>query len=296
MFKIEQGFTGQRFVYLPQPMMELMADSPLSSDLYICSMGHYPRALYHYVSRENGCDEYLFLYCKSGSGWVEYCGTRYRLLANYFMILPPNVQYAYGADSDNPWTIYWFHFRGQKAPLYADNLAHPTLVDPSDDSRIEDRLDIFEEIYSVVSDSSTLESLYYANLCFAHFMASFIFVDVFRGVRRKREYSESMINRVVSYMNDNVENRLTLDEVALYAGYSKSYLHRKFVKETGYAPMDYFIRIKVNKACLLLIQTDMKINQIALKLGFRESQYFSRTFFNSVGLSPTEFRKQNFRL
>ena len=97
-------------------------------------------------------------------------------------------------------------------------------------------------------------------------------------------------------MNDNIESNLKITDFANFCGYSKSYFYRKFVKEIGYPPMDYFIRLKIDKACKLLIQTDMKVNQIAHKLGFKESQYFSRTFSHVMGFSPLEFRKQNFKL
>ena len=68
------------------------------------------------------------------------------------------------------------------------------------------------------------------------------------------------------------------------------------MKETGHAPIDYYMHLKINKACKLLIHTDMKINQIACKLGFHEAQYFSRAFSNIMGISAKEFRKQNFKL
>lgn len=296
MVKIELGFTGQRFLYLPLPMVDLMRDSPLTSDLYLYSLGYFSRASHHYITRPSGCDEYLFIYCKSGRGWVEIEHKRYAIAENQFIILPPNIQHAYGASDADPWSIYWIHFRGSKAPFFADNYRQPTMITPSDESRIEDRLDLFEEIYSTLNESTSLDHMHYANLCFSHFLGSFIFIDIFRRARRKKEYSENVMHRVMHFMNDNIESRLRLKDFAEFSGYSESYLYRKFLKETGYAPMDYFIRMKINKACILLIQTDMKINQIASKLGFRESQYFSRTFSHVMGISAMEFRRQNFRL
>lgn len=63
---------------------------------------------------------------------------------------------------------------------------------------------------------------------------------------------------------------------------------RKFVKETGYAPMEYFIRQEMNSACMYLIKTDLKINQIAQRLGFHDAYYFTRMFTKIVGLSPSK--------
>lgn len=296
MAKVELGFPGERFIYIPIPMIELMEESPLTSDLYIYSLGFFSRACYHYINRPNGCDEYLFIYCTEGKGWVELYGKRKPLEANQFIILPRNVQHMYEADKTNPWTIYWIHFRGSKSPLFSARFDTPTSVSPSASSRIEDRLELFEEIFAILNESTSMDYMHYANLCFAHFLGSFLFIDIFRQASRKKAYTENVIKRVVHYMNDNVENQLKLKDFADFCGYSESYLYRKFVKETGESPMEYFTRLKINKACKLLIKTDMKINQIAHKLGFREAQYFSRTFSRIMGISAGEFRKQNFKL
>lgn len=296
MAKVELGFSGERFIYLPIPMINLMEDSPLTGDLYIYSMGYFSRASHHYINRPAGCNEFLFIYCKDGCGWIELYGKKEKLEANQFIILPKNISHAYGADMQSPWTIYWIHFRGNKAPLFSNRFDKPTTVSPSAQSRIEERLDLFEEIFQTLNESTSLDHMHYANLCFTHFLGSFLFIDVYRNKFRQKEYSENVINRVVHYMNDNIECNLKLNDFANFCGYSESYFYRKFVKETSHSPMDYFIRLKINKACKLLIQTDMKVNQIAHKLGFRESQYFSRTFSHIMGISALEFRKQNFRL
>ena len=285
MAKVELGFSGERFIYLPIPMINLMEDSPLTGDLYLYSMGYFSRASHHYINRPTGCDEFLFIYCKEGCGWIELYGKRQNLEANQFIILPRNIPHA-----------YWIHFRGSKAPLFSSRFDKPTTVSPSAQSRIEERLDLFEEIFFTLNESTSMDHMHYANLCFAHFLGSFLFIDVYRNNFRPKEYSENVMNRVVHFMNDNIENNLKLADFANFCGYSESYFYRKFVKETGHSPMDYFTRMKINKACKLLIQTDMKVNQIAHKLGFKESQYFSRTFSNVMGLSPLEFRRQNFRL
>lgn len=296
MAKVELGFSGERFIYLPIPMISLMEDSPLTGDLYIYSMGYFSRASHHYINRPAGCNEFLFIYCKDGGGWIELYGKRKELQANQFIILPKNTPHAYGADEQSPWTIYWIHFRGSKAALFSSRFDTPTSVSPSAQSRIEERLDLFEEIFYTLNESTSMDNMHYANLCFTHFLGSFLFIDVFRSKFRQKEYSENVINRVVHFMNDNVESNLKLVDFAGFCGYSTSYFYRKFVKEMGHSPMDYFMRLKINKACKLLIQTDMKVNQIAHKLGFRESQYFSRVFSNVMGIPALEFRKQEFRL
>lgn len=54
--------------------------------------------------------------------------------------------------------------------------------------------------------------------------------------------------------------------------------------------MDYFIRLKIQYACQLLSQTDLKINTIADKIGYDDSFYFSRLFKKVHGKSPRQYR------
>lgn len=66
MAKVELGFSGERFIYLPIPMIHQIEDSPLTGDLYIYSLGYFSKASHHYINRPEGCDEFLFIYCKAG--------------------------------------------------------------------------------------------------------------------------------------------------------------------------------------------------------------------------------------
>lgn len=296
MQKIELGFEGERFIYIPTPLINLMEDSPLTNDLYIYSLGYFSHAAHHYINRPNGCNEELLIYCKKGYGWIKLYGKTLKLEENQFIILPKNVTHAYWADDKNPWTIYWVHFRGSKAAHLTKDFDKPTTINICASSRIEERLDLFEEIFFVLNENLSIDHLHYANMCFAHFLASFLFVEIYRNDFRHKEYSENKIRRVIHYMNENIENNLKLKDFALFCGYSTSYFYRKFVQETNYPPIDYYMKLKINKACKLLIQTDMKICQIAHKLGFTEVPYFSRTFSRIMGISAAKFRKQNFKL
>ena len=292
MQKVELGFKGERFLYIPTPEIEQLEANPLTNDLYIYSMGHFSHAAHHYIDRPEGCDEELLIYCKGGCGHIRLYGHEFELRENQFIILPKGIPHAYWADDKHPWTIYWIHFRGKKAGFLSDDFHQPTTIPSNDLSRIEERLDMFEEIYFVLNESLSAEHLMYANLCFGHFIASLVYIKVFRTDFRHKEYSENKIRRAIHYMNENIEGNLSLRDFASFCGYSNSYFYRKFVKETGYPPMEYYMRLKMEKACKMLEHTDMKICQIAHKLGFSEVQYFSRAFSRVMGTSAMAYRNR----
>ena len=66
--------------------------------------------------------------------------------------------------------------------------------------------------------------------------------------------------------------------------------------ETGASPMNYFIRLKIQKACEYIELTNMKLNEIATHLGFEDAAYFSRTFTKVMGCSPSVYRKKEMEI
>ena len=91
-------------------------------------------------------------------------------------------------------------------------------------------------------------------------------------------------------MQENVHCNLTLASLASYFNYSPSYFSNLFSKETGVSPINYFLRLKIQKACYYMEMTKMSTGDIARKLGFKELSYFSRLFSKTMGISPTEYR------
>lgn len=296
MIKLALGFPGEKFVYLPVSMLESMDNNPLTSDLYVHSLGYFAHAAYHYFNRSHGCKQFIFIYCKEGEGWIILNNKKYILSPDEFMILPPDIPHTYGASANDPWSIYWVHFAGAKADLLANGHFQPTKINKSKHLIIEDSLRLFDEIYTSLRTAITLAACSYANICFAHFLARFTFSEQVQQATVSSEYSDSIINRAIYYMTDNIHKQITVEEIANYLGYSTAYFHRKFSKITGCAPINYFIRLKLNQACSDLIKTDLKIIQIAHNLGFKDNYYFSRIFTQVIGISPLKFRKENLKI
>ena len=71
---------------------------------------------------------------------------------------------------------------------------------------------------------------------------------------------------------------------------SASHFSSLFRKATGMSPMDYFIHLKLQKACLLLYSSDTKIKKIAHTIGYDDPYYFSRLFKKYLNISPDQYR------
>lgn len=70
-----------------------------------------------------------------------------------------------------------------------------------------------------------------------------------------------------------------------------AYLSRYFKEKTGENFVDYCKAVKLEKACQLLQETNMKIYEIANELGYTNAQHFSTVFREKVGMTPLEYRQ-----
>lgn len=99
-----------------------------------------------------------------------------------------------------------------------------------------------------------------------------------------------LIYECEKYIDENYERGITVSEISRYIGVSMSYLSRIFKDETGNTIINYINEKKIQKAKEYLGGTDMKIYEIAEKLGFENTTYFSYFFKKYTGISPKEYK------
>lgn len=290
MIKIKEGFKGERFISLPEEVLAAYSREPLIGNLYVRKIGFFPKVKFHYVQKEEGCNYAMLIYCTDGKGWYKIQEKIYVIEKNQYIIIPPDVPYAFGADEAEPWTIYWVHFRGKLSECFLPPHPRPNAILPNEYSRLQDRLKLFEEIYSCFSMGYIKEYMVYSSMCLYMFLASFIYLEQYRHTTIPTQKAYPFSSRVIHYMQENIQQNLTLEQLSAYFKYSPSHFSMLFQKETGVSPIHYFIRLKVQKACQYIELTHLKSNEIALKLGFEEPAYFSRIFTKVMGISPSKYR------
>lgn len=289
--KRKHGFSGERLITLPPMAIDNGKADPLVSSLYVTDIGYYPHADGHFCQRNEPIAEHVLIYCIDGMGWYEVNGEKHIVTANHFFVLPAGKPHAYGADENNPWTIYWVHFSGAHAAIYATGALHPQEIQPNIHSRINYRNQIFEEIFNTLSNGYSRESLRYVSSLLHYYLASMRYINFYRQTNRNTE-SDGMIAAAIHYMKENIEKPLTLNDLATYTGYSLTHFSSLFKQQTGESPHAYFNRLKIEVSCQMLNDTDMHINQICHKVGIADCYYFSRLFRRITGLSPREYRLQ----
>jgi AraC-like DNA-binding protein len=283
-----EGFPGQRIVVLPRPVLSSARRHPLTAGLVPTDAGYFPRAHGHYRKRPHGAGQAIFIYCVHGRGWCDLDGSRHEAGPGDLLVVPWNTPHAYGADESDPWTIYWFHAQGDLVPAFLGELGaslqHP-VVHPGGEAQL---LPLFEDVLEAVEQGYAPSNLLYAAHALGHLLAMMV-----RECRDSRHRSGPRQNvaRTITYMKQHLKAPLQLDTLAAIAGLGRSQYSALFKRQTGYAPIDFYIRLRMHRACQLLDTTDLGIKSIASELGYEDPLYFSRLFRTVNEMSPMEYRK-----
>lgn len=294
----KDGFKGERSLVMPKMITDILEKDAFCKYLYVTDIGFYPHAVNHFRERKTPINEFILLYCIDGKGWYNLNGVKREISTNQFVIIPANVPHSYGAAHLEPWSIYWMHFKGIMADDVAKGLSVPRNIDVASNSRINDRLALFEEIFHTLKSGFEIEKLHYAHSALHHFFGSIRCVNVYRnavGTKSNIEVdtannNETVVAMILKYMKENISRHITLQEFSDYSGYTPTYFSFIFKKVVGHAPLSYFNLLKIQSACKMLDTTGMKISQISARLGFEDSLYFTRLFSKIMGMSPKEYR------
>ncbi len=108
-------------------------------------------------------------------------------------------------------------------------------------------------------------------------------------------YKEHVISNIQKYIQNHIDERLTLNEVSAVFGLSPNYLSVLFKKTCGIGFSEYITQMKISRARTMLLEQDMKVYEVADQLGFESAFYFSKVFKKVAGVSPREFVQQSLK-
>lgn len=122
--------------------------------------------------------------------------------------------------------------------------------------------------------------------------------DYVYRVRKSKEESHisAPIRNACAYIKSHITEPLSIAVLARQSGYSEYYFSHKFKEEMGTSINDYILKEKIDQAKLLLSGTTQNIQTISDNLAFSNRSYFYTCFQKLAGMSPSEYRSQNYRI
>lgn len=108
------------------------------------------------------------------------------------------------------------------------------------------------------------------------------------------EGKDDVVSDILDYIDSNLMEDITIQEIAGTFYFNKHYLMKKFKRSTGITITQYVNSQKVINSMKALAYTDDRILKIALNSGFHSQEYYSEMFEKIVGISPNHFRKKGY--
>lgn len=226
-------------------------------------------------------DTLLLLYTTSGKGFLEYKGRNYTLGVGDVFIIDCYEFQRYGAFDKN-WDFIFVHLNKKEIimPYYEaiTNGGTSALFHyPAFKKECWDRVDEFIK-------NNDVDSMYKSSVSVINFMLNLLLIN-------KTNIPENF-SKIAGYMREHYNENISVDALAEAAHLSKYHFIRRFKKYYGSTPHEYMVLCRIDNAKNLLINTETTIEEIAEICGFSSLSAFSLCFKNSVGINPTEFRKQ----
>jgi AraC family transcriptional regulator len=105
-----------------------------------------------------------------------------------------------------------------------------------------------------------------------------------------KELSSVVLRRLIEYIEENLEDDLSLPDLAAIAGTGTNHLIHFFKRSTGMSPHQYVVAKRIERAKNLLHMRSLSLSEIALRAGFADHSHFSKTFHRLTGVSPRTYR------
>lgn len=232
-------------------------------------------------------DHYLIHHIIRGKGSYTMENRTYHLGAGDTFLLFPGIESYYRADTDDPWEYAWVGFAGNDAYsmiAHTDfSMENPVLNQSSISQELFQKIRaVYEVNGNTFEDAVSMTGALYSLMGFL----------MKHSDRRQRtaNYQFDYVERAKKYMEEKYSYPITVEEVALYAGISRSYLFRLFSSMEKRSPKEYLLDCRIRQACQLLKQTNLSVQSIAHSVGFEDNLYFSKVFKKYKSCTPSEYR------
>lgn len=230
-----------------------------------------------------------------GFAHVTIGNKKYKVKEGELLYLRPEIFHCIRPESKNPLNFISVHFSFTNVEF--DNNKWKIKAEKGD-LPLQD-VQFLDNYYIIKNLMKGMLEVWFQKFPYYEFvsktMLQQILFKIFRDMEVKLpNYSNSLkVKEVIKFMTENIEKKITLSELSQLVNLSPTYLSKVFKKTTGYSIIEFFNKMKIDKAKELIIEGDKKVKEVAEILGYKDEFYFSRIFKKIEGVSPKEFYGKN---
>lgn len=227
-----------------------------------------------------------FYYIKSGGCRITIKGKRYDGIPGRWFLIPAGVPHSYANDNTKPFSKHWMHF-----DVYPDNLNFfeglnlPYFVDVPPRTKVDK---LFKG-YFENADSDNMTSVLKAKAILLELIAEYVRLSAPES--KIQMVQDQLVRTASEYIEKNMEQTISLDELARACHLHPNHFIRSFKKKTGETPAKYIQIRKMETAKRLIEETDLPMSEIMSRVGIIDAAQFSKKFRRFYGTSPRMYRK-----
>jgi AraC family transcriptional regulator of arabinose operon len=283
---IADGFPGQRMLVLPRPRVREFLDQPGTNHVVVTDCGYFPEAQSHGRTRNTALGQMVVMVCVKGRGWCETTAGRFEVETGQVVVLPPGFPHAYGADADNPWTLWWLHVAGPELPAFCANASMTIEAPVRQPTNVYPLLTLFTEVVQRMERDATTPSLLAAAGAAWHLLTLLV------ADRTTSDTSADVIDQAADHLRAHPSEHISVADLSAIARLSSSHFSALFKKRIGYSVLQYQTQVRMARAREMLDTTTLPIAMIAGSVGYQDAFYFTRQFHRIHGMTPRDYRAQ----
>lgn len=240
----------------------------------------------HFIHMQRTIPVQVMIIVEEGVLNIAIDGTEYKVSRGEMILLPAGVSHRgfHDSDSDKPLRYFWVHFLLGTDHEYCDQCRREFRLPVYFRLCNYDRVKI---LYNHLLDVSLLTNM---RKKYCDFLFSALCCEISEQFGNANMTGNNTVNKVIAFIEANIHNKLSLESVALQAGYNKQYISRLFKKHTGISVNGYIIKKKLELAKQLLTGSDISVSETAEKTGFDDSGYFMRVFKKHEGMTCLQYK------
>lgn len=270
-------------------------------DLYVTGVGHttvevagpdrpgdrYPRGNWYAAEHGRRLGDYAVVYIGQGQGDFESESTGKQVVpAGTVILLFPDLWHRYFADKETGWTEYWVTFGGG----YPKRLMQRGFISPDDPVLKTGLDDAILRPFLRLLDRVRSEPLGLQQLASADVMEILAAALAANRARQNGATLGALVRQATLILRGRTTETVDMEKLAASLCLSYNRFRHVFKQQTGMAPYQYHLQLRINRAKELLRGTAFSVKEIAATLGFRDPYHFSKIFKKHAGVSPTEWR------
>jgi len=225
---------------------------------------------------------YSVHYIVSGKGYVVFRGETYALSAGDCSLVFPEEEILYYPEEADPWAYRWVDFKGADAKALVARTGFSKKCPV-----VKGKLGL-EPLFCIYEDGlygETAKERYAAKV----YLLLTYFLKDSKEPTEKRSYFEDAVEMI---QNSYWKQELNVGQLAQSLNVERTYLYRMFMEHTGISPQEYLTEVRMERACELLLGSELSVQAVACSVGYKDALYFSRLFRKRKGITPSGYRNK----